>query len=71
MPVQSCSKNGKSGFKYGNSGFCYTGPGAKEKAHKQGVAIELSKKRAGKHSEFANKKESLLETIQRILLDRS
>lgn len=35
-----CSKDGKSGWKYGDSGHCYTGPGAKKKAIKQGVAID-------------------------------
>lgn len=34
----NCSENGKSGWKYGNSGRCYTGPGGKKKAIKQGVA---------------------------------
>lgn len=43
MPIMRCQKNGKSGFKYGESGACYTGPGAREKAKKQGQAIEISK----------------------------
>jgi len=38
MPIQSCSANGTSGFRWGNSGKCYTGPGAKKKAIKQGYA---------------------------------
>lgn len=38
MPLMKCSSKGKSGWKYGNSGHCYTGPGAKKKAIKQGVA---------------------------------
>lgn len=38
-----CSNDGKSGYKYGDSGHCYTGPGAKKKAAKQGAAIEISK----------------------------
>ena len=38
MPLIKCSLNGKSGWKYGNAGHCYTGPGAKKKAVKQGLA---------------------------------
>lgn len=43
MPVKRCQKDGKSGFKYGDSGKCYTGKGARAKAEKQGRAIEASK----------------------------
>lgn len=38
MPLERCSSNGKSGWKYGDSGHCYTGPGAKKRAVKQGLA---------------------------------
>jgi hypothetical protein len=49
MPVQRCQSNGKKGWKYGSKGKCYTGPDAKEKAEKQGRAIEHNvKKRKGK-----------------------
>jgi hypothetical protein len=40
MPLKKCSNDGKSGYKWGDSGNCYTGPDAKKKAIKQGVAIE-------------------------------
>lgn len=48
MPVKSCNKDGKPGYKWGDSGKCYTyTPGneqskkaAKEKAIKQGQAIK-------------------------------
>ncbi len=40
MPLKQCTNNGKGGWKWGNQGHCYTGPGAKKKAIKQGVAIE-------------------------------
>lgn len=43
MPVKGCSKNGKPGKKYGNSGKCYTGKSATAKAKRQGRAIETSK----------------------------
>jgi len=61
MPIQDCTKNGKKGKKWGDSGTCYTGPDAAKRAHKQGVAIELDKKRRGKKSEFAE----LLKEIDR------
>lgn len=56
MPVQSCSKNGKPGKKYGESGKCYTytkGDKASRdlaysKAVKQGQAIKASQARGGK-----------------------
>ena len=51
MPVQPCTTNGKKGWRYGTSGKCYTGPGAKRKAHVQGYAIEQSQKRSGKAAE--------------------
>lgn len=52
MPIKSCKKNGKPGFKWGNKGTCYTyTPGneeslkrAKEKAKKQGRAIHSEDK---------------------------
>ena len=45
MPLMKCQSKKKSGYKYGKSGKCYTGPNAKEKAKKQGRAIALSKAR--------------------------
>lgn len=44
MPVQRCSKGGKSGHKYGSSGKCYTGGGSKSKAARQGRAIKASQR---------------------------
>jgi len=35
MPVFKCTKNGRPGFKAGETGFCYTGDGAKSKAKAQ------------------------------------
>jgi len=53
MPIQRCRKNGKPGYKWGQSGACYTyTPGnkrsmslAKSKALRQGRAINVNKKR--------------------------
>lgn len=39
MPIKKCQVKGKSGFKYGDSGKCYTGKNGKKKAIKQGLAI--------------------------------
>lgn len=39
MPLKKCQIDGKSGWKYGDSGKCYTGPDAKRKAIMQGIAI--------------------------------
>jgi len=41
MPIKRC---GKDGWQYGDSGQCYTGPDAKKKAIKQGIAIDGPKK---------------------------
>lgn len=38
MPIKKCTSGGKSGAKWGNSGKCYTGVGAKAKAQKQARA---------------------------------
>jgi len=45
MPIMSCTKGGKRGYKYGATGTCYVGPMAKEKAQKQAAAIEASRAR--------------------------
>lgn len=67
MPIQRCSNGDKSGFRYGNSGRCYTGPGAKKKAQKQAVAINLSQKRAGKTPEWDKNKAEQASTLERMM----
>ena len=42
MPIKKCTKNGKCGYKWGNSGKCYTGKQGKSKAKKQMRAIYAS-----------------------------
>ena len=44
MPLKKCTADGKAGYQWGDAGKCYTGPDAKKKAIKQGVAIEGPKK---------------------------
>ena len=48
MPLKKCTEDQKSGYKWGNKGKCFTGPDAKKKAIKQGVAIEGPEKFAQK-----------------------
>jgi len=55
MPIQRCQSDGKSGYKWGDQGHCYTGPGAREKAAKQGRAIERQKHMKGERSELTGK----------------
>lgn len=50
MPVETCQKDGKPGYRYGKTGKCYTYTAgnegarkrAKQKAHEQGAAIRSS-----------------------------
>lgn len=56
MPLQKCKENNKSGWRWGEQGKCYTGPGGKKKAIKQGIAIEgpdKFKKEASKSSDLS------------------
>lgn len=46
MPKMQCTKGGKSGIKYGESGACYTGEGKEAKMDAQRRAIEASKHNA-------------------------
>ena len=50
MPIMTCRKDNKPGYKWGKSGYCYTytnnaasREAAKKKAIKQGRAIEANK----------------------------
>jgi len=42
MPIKRCYVDGKPGFKWGDSGKCYTGKGAYQKALAQAKAIFAS-----------------------------
>lgn len=54
MPVKPCSDGGKPGYKYGDSGHCYTytkgdeesRKRAKQKAHIQGGAIKANQRKS-------------------------
>lgn len=45
MPVQKCQYKGKQGFKFGETGKCFTGKQGRAKATKQGKAINISQKK--------------------------
>jgi hypothetical protein len=45
MPLMTCTRRGKRGWKFGANGHCYVGPGAKEKAQAQAVAIAHARSR--------------------------
>jgi hypothetical protein len=40
MPLKRCSKDGKQGWKWGDSGHCYTGKDAKRQAIRQGWSYD-------------------------------
>ena len=52
MPLKRCSSDGKSGYKWGDEGKCYTGRDAKKQAIKQGIAIEGPEKFSQKAQEL-------------------
>lgn len=52
MPLKKCSADGKSGWKWGDSGHCYPGKEGKKKAIKQGIAVEGPKKFAAMADDF-------------------
>jgi hypothetical protein len=43
-----CNSNGKRGWRFGQRGTCYTGPGAKAKAARQGRAMRAAGYTGGK-----------------------
>lgn len=43
MPIMPCNKDGKSGWKYGANGTCFTESNGKTQAEAQGRAIEARK----------------------------
>lgn len=68
MPLQRCTQNGKSGWRWGKSGKCYTGPGAKKKAIKQKVAIEHN---GGASVSTETRRDMLLRQIAEALREKS
>ena len=48
MPLKRCVRRGKSGWKFGDRGFCFTGTNAKARAARQGRAIEANKPKRGR-----------------------
>ena len=60
MPIKKCQKDGKSGWKFGDSGTCYTGPSGKAKAQKQAKAMFAN----GYKRKFNEIYESTMKTLQ-------
>lgn len=60
MPIKKCQKDGKSGWKFGNSGTCYIGPSGKAKAQKQAKAMFAN----GYKGKFNEIYESTMKTLQ-------
>lgn len=42
MPIQTCMRSGRKGYRYGRQGKCYLGKGARVRAGRQGRAIKVS-----------------------------
>ncbi len=61
MPAKRCTVNSKGGWKWGDSGKCYTGPGAKNKALRQGRAIKVNS---------SNRMHQILTAVAEILHDK-
>ncbi len=56
MPVMSCTREGKPGYKWGKEGFCFTGSNAEEKAAEVGRAIKAKENDSGHTSKERKKK---------------
>ena len=70
MPIKTCSADGKSGYKYGDSGHCYTGKDAKKKAIKQGLAIHYKQGTMDKFEKEMKSSGSLSKSdLEEIILD--
>lgn len=69
MPIMSCRSNGKPGYKYGESGHCYTYTPGNEQSRKQARSRAAKQGRA---IEWRRHKSSLYESLSRIqvLLDK-
>lgn len=60
MPLFTCTKNGKSGWKFGkNNKTCFVGPDAKKRAIRQGIKILGPKKFREEMTKGEAKKEIL------------
>lgn len=55
MPLLRCQKNGAMGWKFGPTGTCFTGPGAREKALRQGRAIKANSTRSDVSQDIINR----------------
>lgn len=76
MPVQECTLDGKSGYKWGSSGKCYTYSDeagrkrAKRRAHIQGYAVEHSQGRHKSLAAFRPEDTEMWRELRAIILPR-
>ena len=55
MPIQTCTKNGKPGFKYGDSGTCYTYTKGNKSSRERARKLAVKQAGAIKASQARNK----------------
>ena len=66
MPLMGCKKGGKSGYKFGEDGFCYTYEAGNEKSRRNAFAKAMKQGRAIKTNQTKdNKKKAGKKTVTR------
>lgn len=73
MPLKTCTKDGKSGWQWGDSGACYTGKDGKKKALMQGYAIDPKhfKEEVSKSKELALDISQELTIVEQMMINLS
>lgn len=69
MPLTRCTQDGKSGWRWGQQGHCYTGKDGKKNAIKQGIAIEGPEK--FKKIQESGASEMTVDDVCEVLMDPS
>jgi uncharacterized Zn finger protein (UPF0148 family) len=64
MPVKSCSKDGKPGFKFGDSGFCYTYDENNEQSRTEAKRKANEQERAARASGWTEKSNSDIQNLK-------
>ena len=72
MPIMKCSKDGQSGYKWGDGGNCITGKDAKNIVIKMGLAINYKKhgkeggKKFSEEMKHSKGQDSILRNSERV-----
>lgn len=70
MPVKACSESGKPGFKFGNSGYCYTytegNDASREEARNKAIAQERAARASGWQEKFESQTQNVKENKMQI-----